>query len=95
MTAVPLAEIGELNVPQEPAGAQLQVTPPFAESLATVAVMEVVSLTYSDVGVVLSVTVMGGGAGVMAMAGRLANTAVLLAEVALIVTALTAVAGAV
>jgi hypothetical protein len=39
VTATPLAVVAELNVPQVPAGAQLQVTPPFAESLATVAVM--------------------------------------------------------
>jgi len=95
VTAVPLAEVGELNVPQEPAGAQLQLTPRFAESLATVAVTGFVSLTYRDVGVALSVTVMVGGAAVMAMAGRLANTPVLVTEVAVMVTALTAAAGAV
>ena len=97
MTAVPLAEAEELNDPQVAAllpGVQLQVTPSFAESLATVALMDSVSLTYSDVGVVLSVTLMGGGAGVMAMVGRLANAAVLVAEVAVIVTSLTAVVGA-
>jgi hypothetical protein len=95
VTGTPLAEVGELNLPQEPTGAQLQVTPRFAESLATVAVTGVVSLTYRDVGVGLSVTVMGGVPAVMAMEGRLANTAGLVTEVAVMVTALTAVAGAV
>lgn len=59
MTAVPLADVAELNEPQVPAGAQLQVTPAFAESLATVAVIGVVSPTNRAVGVVLSVTEMG------------------------------------
>jgi hypothetical protein len=50
MAAVPLATavVPELNEPQVAAllpGLQLQMTPPFAESLATVAVTESVSLT--------------------------------------------------
>ena len=63
MTTVPLAEAGELNDPQVAAllpGVQLQVTPRFAESLATVALTCVVPLTYRDVGTVLKVTLMGG-----------------------------------
>jgi hypothetical protein len=59
VTATPLEVWFELNEPQVPAGAQLQVTPPFAESLATVAVMACVAATCRDVGTVLSVTVMG------------------------------------
>jgi hypothetical protein len=50
VTGVPLATgfAPELNEPQVVAllpGLQLQMTPPFAESLATVAVTESVSLT--------------------------------------------------
>jgi len=78
VTAVPLAEVGELNVPQEPAGAQFQVTPRFAESLATVAVTGVVWLTYRDVGVVLSVTVMGGGGGMELLLPHAASPAIML-----------------
>jgi len=62
VTGVPLAVVLELNEPQVAAllpGVQLQVTPPFAESLATVAVMLWVALTCSDVGTALSVVVMG------------------------------------
>jgi hypothetical protein len=95
VTATPLAVVAELNEPQVPAGAQLQVTPPFAESLATVAVMGVVPLTNSEVGVVLSVTVIAG-AGVIVIAGVLALMLVLLTEVAVITTVLAGtVAGAV
>jgi hypothetical protein len=84
VTAVPLAEAGELNDPQVAAllpGVQLQVTPPFAEPLNTVAVMAWVALTCRDVGTVLSVTVIGGGAAVMVMAGVLALIMVLVTEV--------------
>lgn len=59
MTGVPLADVAELNAPQVPAGAQLQVTPPLAESLATVAVTGVVSFTKVEVGVAPMVTATG------------------------------------
>jgi hypothetical protein len=79
VTAVPLAEAGELNVPQEPAGAQLQVTPWFAESLATVAVTGIVPFAYRDVGVVLSLTVMkSGGGGVEKPPPHAASVAIML-----------------
>ena len=104
MTAVPLAEAGELNDPQVVAllpGVQLQVTPRFAESLATVAVMETVPLTTKEVGAgvgtVLSATVMGGGGvALIVIAGVLAPVAVLVTEVAVMTTArVGTVAGAV
>jgi hypothetical protein len=59
--AAPLAELGMLNVPQVFAGAQDQMTPPFLESLTTVAVMGVVLLTKRDVGAALKETEMAGG----------------------------------
>jgi hypothetical protein len=85
VTAAPLAVVAELNAPQESAGAQLHVTPPFAGSLATVAVMGSVSFSYSKAGVVLSVTVIVGD-GVMVMAAVLALTAELAIEVAVMTT---------
>jgi hypothetical protein len=95
VTAVPLAEVAELNAPQVPAGAQLQVTPPFAESLATVAVTEAVSLTNMEVGVALRVTVITG-TGVIVIAAVLALTVDLVTEVAVMTTVLAGtVAGAV
>ena len=66
--AAPLADVAELNDPHVAAlfpGVQLQLTPELVESLATVAVIESVSLTYKDRGVELSDTVMGGGGGVL------------------------------
>jgi hypothetical protein len=59
VTAVPLAEVAELNPPQVPAGVQLQVTPPSAESLATVALTGVVSFTKVEVGAAPMVTATG------------------------------------
>jgi hypothetical protein len=59
VTAVPLAEVAELNAPQVPAGVQLQVTPALAESLATVAVTGVVSFTKVEVGAAPMVTATG------------------------------------
>ena len=59
VTAVPLAEVVELNVPQGVAPLQLQVTPPLEESLDTVAVMEVWLLTVRGLETLLSETVMG------------------------------------
>ena len=59
--------MGALNVPQFPAGAHAQVTPAFAESFVTVAVICVVLPAVSDAGVVLSETVIpaAGGGGVV------------------------------
>ena len=102
MTAVPLAEAGELNDPQVTAllpGVQLQVTPPFAESLATVAAIDSVPLATKEVGTgvgtVLSATVIGGVALIL-IAGVLAPIAVLVIEVAVMTTVrLGTVAGAV
>ena|ERR1700678_3906914 len=59
--AAPLAELGMLNVPQVFAGAQDQMTPAFAESFTTVAVIGVVPPTKRDVGVALKETEMAGG----------------------------------
>ena len=59
VTVAPLALWFELKVPQDPAGAHFHITPPFAESLATVALMGAVSLTNSVPGVAPTVTVMG------------------------------------
>jgi len=104
VTAVPLAEAGELNDPQVAAllpGVQLQVTPRFAESWATVAVMDSVPLATKEVGAgvgtVLSVTVMGrGGVALIVIAGVLALIAVLVTELAVMTTVrVGAVAGAV
>jgi hypothetical protein len=55
VVAAPLDVVVGLNDPQEPLGAQLQVTPAFAESLLTVAVMEASPLTVSDEGAPLIV----------------------------------------
>ncbi len=72
--------------PQEPEGMQLQVTPPLAESFATVAAMVAVALVASDAGgAVVRVTVIPE-AGLMVMAGEVALIAVLVTEVAVIVT---------
>lgn len=60
MLATPLAVWAGLKEPQVLAGVQLQVTPAFAESLATVAVMATVWLVLKEVGTVPSVTVMAG-----------------------------------
>jgi hypothetical protein len=45
-----------LNDPQLPAGAQLQVTPAFAESLLTIAVSVAVALVCNEVGGALNDT---------------------------------------
>jgi hypothetical protein len=85
VTAVPLAVVAELNVPQVPAGAQLQVTPPFAASLVTVAVTDIVSLTNVEVGVALRVTMITG-TGVIVIAAVLALIVLLVTEVAVMTT---------
>jgi hypothetical protein len=46
----PLAVCGGLNKPQAFVGAQLQVTPLFAESFVTVAAMVAVALVFSEAG---------------------------------------------
>jgi hypothetical protein len=85
---VPLAEVAELNVPQELAGVQLQVTPAFALSLLTVAVMAAVPPVGRDTGGgVLHVTVIPE-VRLMVIAGLLALIAVLATEVAVITTVL-------
>jgi hypothetical protein len=90
--AVPLAVCAGLNVPQVPAGVQVQSTPAFVLSFVTVAVSEVVPLV---------VKVAGGGASDSATAGApvMEMVAVAMAlpeavEVAVMVT-LPAVPGAV
>ncbi len=59
VVAVPLPVLVGLNVPQEPLGAQLQVTPAFALSFVTVAVIEAVAFVTREVGAPLSATEMG------------------------------------
>ena len=56
---MPLRVVLGLKVPQLATGVQLHVTPAFPESLATVAVIDVVLLRNNAVGVVLNVTVIG------------------------------------
>jgi hypothetical protein len=58
---VPLAVLAELNVPQEPEGAQLHDTPALLESFVTVAVICVVELMYKVVGTELRLTEIAGG----------------------------------
>jgi len=95
VTATPLAVVPELNEPQVAAGVQLQVTPPFAASLVTVAVTGVVSLTNMEVGVALNVIVITG-TGVIVIAAVLALIALFVTEVAVMTTVLAGtVAGAV
>ena len=65
VTAVPLADLAELNVPQLPAGAHDHVAPALAESFVTVAVTCAVLPTFNDAAVWLSATEIacaGGGA---------------------------------
>ena len=54
--ALPLAVCVGLKLPHEPAGVQLQSTPPFVLSLATFAVIEAVPFTFNEAGAPLSVT---------------------------------------
>jgi hypothetical protein len=75
-----------LKVPQVPAGAQDQVTPPFAESWATVAVIGSVLFTTKLAGVELSVTVIGADAAEMVMAAVLAIMLVSSVTVAVMIT---------
>jgi hypothetical protein len=83
-----------LNEPQVAAGLQLQVTPLFAESLATVAAMVAVPLGASDEGGgVLRVTVIAGAEETV-MVGVLAVTLVSSTTVAMMTT-LAAALGAV
>jgi hypothetical protein len=76
----------ELNVPQVPAGAHVQVTPPFAVSLATVAVIGRVSLTNNVVRAELRVTVIGADAAVIVIPAVLETTLVSSTTVAVMVT---------
>jgi len=65
VVAAPLAVCAGLKVPQAPAGAQLQSTPPFAESFVTVAAMETVPLAAKVAGgAVLKAIARTGGGGV-------------------------------
>jgi hypothetical protein len=59
VTAVPLADVVELNVPQGVAPLQLHVTPAFVGSLSTVATMDVVWPWFIVAGGVVIATVIG------------------------------------
>ncbi len=72
--------------PQDPLGAQLHVTPAFAESLVTVAVMDAVPFTARDAGAPLTETLIAGG-GVMVMVA-VPDFVVSVTDVAVIVTLL-------
>jgi hypothetical protein len=70
VTAVPLSDLAELNVPQLPAGAHDHVTPALAVSLVMVAVTCVVLPTFNDAGVELIETEIAfAGGGVVVLAG--------------------------
>ena len=87
MLATPLAVWSGLKeaAPHEAAGAQFQVTPPFAVSLATVAATLPVAPTARVVGAVVIVTVIAGFAVMVIFTGAL-TIAGFVTEVAVMVT---------
>ena len=69
VVAAPLAVAAGLNDPQEFAGVQVQLTPPFDESFDTVAVSDAVAPAVTDVGGLAIVTAIAGGVGVEGVCG--------------------------